>query len=119
MPWEKSRVRKIHAKVVQILRENSNGNLEEFLTWTQSQIFEVTEPALSRISHNRFPPLSSSTIPSVSNYLKIEPPPREYLFEGVLPAGIVGGLVAAGGTGKGNLIIDFELSSPPAKKPGP
>jgi hypothetical protein len=117
--WEKSQIRKVHAKVVQILRENPNGNLEEFLTWTQSQIFEVTEPALSRISSNRFPPLSSSTIPLVSDYLKIEPPPREYLFEGVLPAGIVGGLVAVGGTGKGNLIINLGLSLATGQKAGP
>jgi len=34
-------------KTAQILNENPDGNLEEYLTWIESQILEVTQPALS------------------------------------------------------------------------
>jgi len=45
--WEKSQIRQVQAKAAQILNENPDGNLEEYLTWIESQILEVTQPALS------------------------------------------------------------------------
>ena len=116
--WEKSQIRKVQTIAAQILKETPNGNFEEYLTRAESQVLEVTQQALSRTRWNRFPPLSSSTIPLVLDYLKIEPHPREYLFEGILPAEIVGGLVAVGGTGKGNLIINLGLSLSTGQKAG-
>jgi AAA domain/DnaB-like helicase N terminal domain len=114
--WEKSQIRKVQAKAAQILKENPNGNLEEFLTWAESQIFEVTQPALNRA--NSFPPLDGTETP-VSEYLVNPSPPRRYLFEEVLPAGIVGELVAMGGTGKGHLIIMLGLLLATSRKVGP
>jgi replicative DNA helicase len=70
--WQKSQIRKIRAKATQILNQNPDGDLEEYATWAESQIFEVTQPALNRV--NSFPPLDGTETP-VSEYLKNPPPP--------------------------------------------
>jgi len=114
--WKKSQIRKVQAKAKQILAKNPNGNLEEFLTWAESQIFEVTQPGLNRA--NSFPPLNGTETP-VSELLKNPPPPLDYLFNEVLPAGIVGELIAMGGTGKGHLIIGIGFSLATGKNIGP
>jgi len=116
--WEKSQARKVKEKATLILHENSNGNFEEFMTWTESQILEVTTPALDRNRANSFPPLDDTVIPT-SERLQNPPPPREYLFEGVLPSNIVGGIVAMGGTGKGHLNIMLGLSLATGENAGP
>ena len=65
-----------------------------------------------------FPPLDGTETP-VSEWLKNPPPPRDYLFEEVLPARIVGGVVAVGGTGKGFFILQMGLSLATGQKIGP
>jgi len=55
----------------------------------------------------------------ISEWLKSPPPPRDYLFKGVLPAGIVGAVVAIGGTGKGYLLNFIGLSLATGLKVGP
>ena len=116
--WKISQVRKVRTKAQQILNQKPNGNLEEYLTWVESQIFEVTKPALHRISGDCFPPLDSTLTP-ISEWLKNPPPPRDYLFKEVLPARVVGGVVAIGGTGKGHLIIRLGLSLATGREDGP
>ena len=94
--WEKAQVRKLQAKAAEILNESPNGNLEEYLTWAESQILEITQPAIERSRADSFPPLNNTLVP-LSERLKAPPPPREYLFENVLPSGIVGGWWPWGG----------------------
>ncbi|MDP2735772.1 MAG: bifunctional DNA primase/polymerase [bacterium] len=47
----------------------------------------------------------------VDTWLDTDPPPVDYLFENLLVAGIVGGVFAAGGTGKTYLILCLILSA--------
>jgi hypothetical protein len=104
--WEKAQIRKLRAKANEILTQDPDGNLSEYLTWAESQILEVTQEA----HRDLFPPLKGNTQPPISEVIKNPPPPRDYLLENVLPAQIVAGVIAVGGTGKGYFIIMFGLS---------
>jgi hypothetical protein len=64
------------------------------------------------------PPLGLN-LPKISEIIANEPPPRDYLLSGVLPARIVGGLIATGGTGKGFFLLKFGLSLATGRKFGP
>jgi len=66
-----------------------------------------------------FQPLDYGNITPTSEFNKRPPPARRYLFKGLLPAGIIGGLIAVGGTGKGHLNIIFGLCLATGKKIGP
>ncbi|MHB9075694.1 MAG: AAA family ATPase [Desulfobaccales bacterium] len=92
-------------------------NMGELFQLAESKIFEITESYTSKGLHD-FPPLDGSIIP-LSQTLKNPPPPREYLFKEVLPAGIVGEVVAVGGTGKGFLMFQLGLALATGLKVGP
>lgn len=66
-----------------------------------------------------FPPLDYHDITPTSEFIKNPPPPRKYLFKRVLPSGIVAGVIAVGGTGKGYLINLLGLSLATGLKVGP
>jgi replicative DNA helicase len=117
--WEKAQIRKIQEKAAQILNQNHNGNLEEYLTWAESQILEVTTPALNRSRANSFPPIDESIITPISELIKTPPPDRDYLFNGTLPSCLVGGIIAMGGTGKGHLNNMLGLSLATGRDAGP
>jgi replicative DNA helicase len=114
--WRKSQIRKVRTKAAQILNQNPDGNLEEYLTYVESQILEVTQPALNRA--NSFLPLDGTVTP-VSEWLKNPPPARDYLISEILATGIVGGIIAVGGTGKGFFNIMMGLSLATGQNIGP
>jgi hypothetical protein len=66
-----------------------------------------------------FLPLDYATITPITEWIKTPPPPRDYLFEEVLPTGIVGGMIAIGGTGKGFILMMMGLSWATCKMCGP
>jgi hypothetical protein len=65
-----------------------------------------------------FPPLSRELSP-LSECLKAPIQDREHLLEDILPAKIVGGVLARGGTGKGFFNIMFGLSLATGRSIGP
>ena len=66
-----------------------------------------------------FPPLDYHDITPTSEFIKNPPPNREYLFKNLLPSGIVAGVIAVGGTGKGYLMNLIGLSLSTGLKVGP
>jgi RecA-family ATPase len=66
-----------------------------------------------------FPPLDYHEITPTSEFIKNPPPNREYLFKNLLPSGIVAGVIAVGGTGKGYLMNLIGLSLATGLKVGP
>ena len=87
--------------------------LKDLLLFMESRLYDLS----SRNGKNKG--LNLSTIMPVSECLKNPPPPRDYLFKEVLPSGIVGELVAMGGTGKGHLNIMLGLSLATGREIGP
>jgi hypothetical protein len=63
--------------------------------------------------------LTPSNLTLLTERLKTPPPPRKYLYEDIITTGIVGGIVAMGGTGKGFFIISCGLSLATGEKIGP
>ena len=66
-----------------------------------------------------FPPLDYQEITPTSKFIKDPPPDRKYLFKNLLPSGIVAGVIAVGGAGKGYLINLLGLSLATGLKVGP
>lgn len=66
-----------------------------------------------------FPPLDYHEITPTSEFIKNPPPNREYLFKSLLPSGIIAGVIAVGGTGKGYLMNLIGLSLATGLKVGP
>ena len=66
-----------------------------------------------------FPPLDHRDITPTSEFIKNPPPAREYLFKNLLPSGIVAGVIAVGGTGKGYLMNLIGLALATGLKAGP
>ena len=70
------------------------------------------------------PPSNLPEIPtwsdvSVGRFLAEQPPRREYIFDELLPAGIVGFIHASGGTGKSFLLLELACALATGKKFGP
>lgn len=55
-------------------------------------------------------PLFDISEADISMLLKISPPPRRWLLQDMLPMGIVGMIVAPGGTGKSQLVLQLGVS---------
>lgn len=55
-------------------------------------------------------PLFDLTSASVVRFFETEPPPRRWLLEDCLPIGKVGNVVARGGTGKSQLMLQLAIS---------
>lgn len=66
-----------------------------------------------------FPPLDYRGITPTSEFIKNPPPPRKYLFKGVLPTGIVAGVISVGGAGKGYFLNLIGLALATHLKAGP
>ncbi len=63
--------------------------------------------------------LTPASLTLLTERLKTPPPPRKYLLDGILTTGIVGEIVAMGGTGKGYFIIRVGLSFATGENTGP
>jgi RecA-family ATPase/5S rRNA maturation endonuclease (ribonuclease M5) len=70
------------------------------------EAFEPIEGGVVDTERARF----SAASTSISFVFDSDPPPREFLIDGVMPAGESGLIAAAGGTGKGHLQILLALS---------
>jgi len=56
---------------------------------------------------------------SVARFLKAPPPSQEYVLEDLLPRGVVGGIMAAGGVGKSFLLLQIAFALATATTFGP
>jgi hypothetical protein len=66
--------------------------------------------AVSIVQAGEAAPLSQDDTNAV-HFIEDEPPNREFLFEDLLPAGIVGGIIGAGGTSKTFLELALALGA--------
>lgn len=71
---------------------------------------QASKPEAPKPEQKNFPPLDYATITPTSEALRNPPPPREFLFKNLLPKGIIGEIIAVGGTGKGFLMNLLGLS---------
>lgn len=69
-------------------------------------------------SYSLLPPLKKSDVKK-SDLVLLKPPNRKYLFNGHLPTGIVGGIIAVGGTGKSYLIVALSMALATGTELGP
>lgn len=71
---------------------------------------QASKPETPKPEQKTFPPLDYATITPTSEAFRNPPPPREFLFKNLLPKGIIGEIIAVGGTGKGFLMNLLGLS---------
>lgn len=95
-----AQIRRVQATAARILQEKPNGDLATYLHRAESQMWEAIKAGLHRV-HSFLPLNGTETL--VSELLRNEPPPREYLFKEFVPANMVGVMVSMGGIGKGYL----------------
>jgi replicative DNA helicase len=86
------------------------GDPAEVLRDLQSDLEGLEGPGIGEGKEARRKPLRIDEL-EVSRFLDHEPEPIRYIFQDLLPAGIVAEIAAAGGTGKSFLVLGLAMSA--------